>query len=378
MKKVTYLFAGVVIFVLSIFGTQKIIPDSEVKVWLTITLTMALLFLWAWYGAKLKAPLDKKKQQEQANLLVRQAQWSGQTLIVPQRWFKSIFLCIVLISLCALVAMWLISLFHHPERTAKGVVGFCLLVLCATILLLTTWAWVGTSIAALFQRFALTADARGLHLAGLSIMPWHGVTRVAHRLHENRGVVYHYLVLEFQPDVLTATWPSAFRLLLSGYVTLAMMRLFSTHLARLSAGHLDAPVPMIVTAIQKISAVHSAHQVATYEEFATLEESREMAQLFKQASEINVVPVNTESMMKRFAAGQRLSADDEKELESGFKRTSKYLDVQQQALYKYYDMRDQITNRFIAQMKKDTKAWPWIFVMLATIVLLGVSLKACK
>jgi hypothetical protein len=375
MKKAAYLLLGVFLFIFSIWVSLKLIPDSAYKGLLVSCFTVILLFIWSWYGAKLREPQEKKKRQEAAAMLIAQGQWSGHSLIVPHRWPKSIFLCFVLAGVSTLLIILLISLSDHPEKTTKGVLGFGLLAFCGAVLLLTTWSWIGSSLAALAHGYALRVDSKGIHIAGLPVMPWHGITRTAYRSQESRGVVFHYLVMEFEPDAAASVWPSASGLFLAGHVTLTIMRLRKATLVRWSAGHLVTAVPTIVTAIKKISTVHCETPVVDYEEFATLEESRKMERLLSEANTVTVSAIKTDEMMKKFAAGGRLSVEDQNQLDAGFESFSKKLDSQRLAFEEYSVIREKVTNRVVDQIGKDSKVLPWVLCAFVVIVLLFAILK---
>jgi hypothetical protein len=376
MKKAAYLLLGVILFIFSVWVSLKLIPDSEYKSLLCAGFTVTVLCIWAWYGAKLKEPQEKKKHQDEAALFAQQGQWSGHSLIVPQRWLKSIFVCLTLAGVSTLLIVWLISIYGHPEKTREGIFGFGLLAFFSVVLLLATWSWIGSLLAALMHGYALKVDSQGMHIAGLPMMPWHGVTRTAHRSQDNRGVAAYYLVMEFEPNVVAYVWPSASRLFSAGHLTLTIMRLRKANVVRWSAGHLAIPVPTIVTAIKKISTAHCGTPVVDYEEFATLDESRKLEQLFSEANAVTVSEMKTDDMMKKFAAGERLSSKDKIQLEVGFEQFNKTLDAQRLALEEYSVMRDKMWKRFLDRVNKDRKALPWVMLGFVIIALLIAVLKA--
>jgi hypothetical protein len=383
VKRWTYLLLGVLLmFGLILFLNSAFKNSAYIKLYTMLGVVM-LLGGWAWYGGKLSAPIEEEKRKKKAALLAAQSEWQGKELRVAYRWIAAPLMTCLLGGVFLLLSALAISLITSPVWKIKGILGFSLTVVLLVFLGCFISARLFALIAAIFSGFSIKVIATGLKFSGLPILPFKAIQRAGYREQTSRhGSSQYYLLIELDWDLARTYWPHAWRAMLAGYPFLAvtyLRRPSRVKLVQVYAGEWSTPAPTIAAAIRKISELSGGIPVAEYSEYASLEESREEARLWRlMTASGNILASNDKqlgSMYERFAKGERLTDKDTGELDEKFAKLDDQFKVQRSAIDQYMGLQTSKIQCFNVKVEKDLKHMPKLLAFFTVLAIIAASVK---
>lgn len=356
MKRLAFvLFAALLVYV-SVF---LVVKD---QFWIG-GLTAAALAALMVFGSRLEAKSVADKVTNQFKQYADQAHWSGTELILRPRWFK---------RLC-FAALWsgvfLICL--NSVATFRVIAGekpllYAALIGAALLLGYSTWMTLAGLVRELLAGYSLKLDADGFALAGHPTIPWRGVYRAGHVAFDNKGIVHHFLDLEFSADEIQRHWSSWLRPFLIGPLVIGLPILRHSGKFRLRGTFLSSPVPTIVTAICQIGSRYAPHPVVQLNPRESLEDARRLAVLWSKARQ-PTDQSELEGAFGRAAAafskpgGVVNSAD----LDAALANVDRGLTAQSDALKEYSQLQSKVlaqsNKQFWKEIDRDMKLINWVF-----------------
>ena len=340
-------------------------------------LTAAALAALMVFGSRLEAKSVADKVTNQFKQYADQAHWSGTELILRPRWFK---------RLC-FAALWsgvfLICL--NSVATFRVIAGekpllYAALIGAALLLGYSTWMTLAGLVRELLAGYSLKLDADGFALAGHPTIPWRGVYRAGHVAFDNKGIVHHFLDLEFSADEIQRYWSSRLRPFLIGPLALVFPTMRGKGRFRLRDTFLALPVPTIVTAICQIGSRHAPHPVVQLNPRESLEDARQLAVLWAKA----IQPSDKSEMESAFArAAEAFSKPggvvNPVDLEAALAKASGDLTARSDAFKEYAQLQGKVMSKgadqFLKQVKRDAKVFNWVFggALLLFVLFFGAA-----
>lgn len=331
-------------------------------------IAFAALMIW---GARLQSKESVEKITRQIKLHSDQAKWSGAELIVNPRWFKRLCFALVLLAV-----LWpCLNAVLTFQLLAEGRLSlFVFLLVLSAVLGYSAWLTLTGLVREIQAGYTLRLDADGFTIAGHPTMPWRDVHRAGHWYREDKGVVYHFLVLELSVSGIQEVWQSPVRSLLMGPLAIALPIMRRRGTFKLRSTFLSLPVPTIVTAMCQIGSRYSPTPVVELHPGESLEDARKLAVLWAQAIQ-PIDQAEQENAFKKAAASFSKPGGvvDPLDLDLALAKTLQEISARSAAM----DARNQLRTQMMAQsskqrqqqMEHDAQTFTRVFAVVAVLLL---------
>lgn len=302
MKRIFFLVFGVTLFLMIPFSFGK----GNYFLAVAALVALALLMIW---GSRLEKKCVAEKVADQFKQYQREAQWSGTELIVKSRWLKRLIVTALLFGSFLICLNWIVG--FRPDSVEK-IFGLAFLILAALSFGYSAWLTLMGFFRETLAGYSLKVDASGLNFACYPPIPWNCVCRAKHSWQENKGIIHHFLDLEFDAEELKKHFSRKSRLFLLGPAGLGMAILRNTGKFQLLGRFLALPVPTIVTAICEVGSRHAPHPVMIWNPDESLEDARLVHELWRKANQplnelerINALQKSAETFPKPDVSDER-------------------------------------------------------------------------
>jgi hypothetical protein len=315
------------------------------------------------FGSRLEAKSVTEKLTNQFKQYAEQAQWSGSELMVKPRWFKRLCFAVIWLGIFLTCLNGVLTFRHIAEE--KPLLFFTLIG-ASLVFGYSAWLTLAGFFREILAGYCLKLNSHGFTLAGHPTIPWDGVYRAGHMWFDNKGIVHHFLDLEFSADEIQGRWPSKIRPFLIGPLAIALPILRRRGEFKLRGTFLALPVPTIVTAICQIGSRHAPHPIVQLNHRESLEDARRLAVLLAKARQ-PIDQSDQESAFKRAAAAfsKPGGAVDSADLVAAMTKLDQGLTAQSDAFKEYSQLQNKVLTQSGMQFRKkidrDKKILNWVF-----------------
>lgn len=356
MKRLAFVFVAALLVYASVF----LIVKGQL---LFGALTAAALIALMVFGSRLEVKSVTDKLTNQIKQYAEQAHWSGTELILRPRWFKrlcfaALWAGIFLVCLNGVVTFRIIA--------GENPLLYAALVAAALLFGYSAWMNVAGILREVWVGYSLKLDAEGFALAGHPTIPWRGVYRAGHVALDNKGIVHHFLDLEFSADEIQRHWSSKLRPFLIGPLVIGLPILRHSGKFRLRGTFLSLPVPTIVTAICQIGSRYAPHPVVQLNPRESLEDARRLAVLWSKASQ----PTDQSELEGAFGRAAAAFSKpggvvNSVDLDAALAKVDRDLTAQRDAFKDYMQLQSEVmaqgSKRFWKDVDRDMKMINWVF-----------------